>query len=53
MSLNITLTLSSLVRHGQLLRGNLDKVAKELDRLGLTAPWPAPPSEVDLSDFDD
>ncbi len=30
-----------------------EELAKALDRLGLTAPRPAPPVEVDLSDFDD
>lgn len=29
------------------------ELARALDRLGLTAPQPAPPVEVDLSDFDD
>jgi hypothetical protein len=29
-----------------------EELAKTLDRLGLTAPQPAPPVEVDLSDLD-
>jgi len=29
------------------------ELAKALDRLGLTAPRPAPPVQIDLSDFDD
>jgi hypothetical protein len=30
-----------------------EELAKTLDRLGLTAPRPAPPVQIDLSDFDD
>jgi hypothetical protein len=30
-----------------------EELAKTLDRLGLTAPQPAPTVEVDLSDFHD
>ena len=29
------------------------ELAQALDRLGLTAPQPAPPVQIDLSDFDD